>query len=105
MSMKYQSWLTAKATGFDIDTLGKNFSLRQQGFLPINIALFLDSWQKTVSWAKLTEDEYDDENEPGKRLSPSYSSSDSKNLAKDASSSNHPGRERLGRRVPLGSHK
>jgi len=43
MGMKYQSWLTAKATGFDIDTLGKNFSLRQKGILPINIALFLDS--------------------------------------------------------------
>ena len=78
MGIKYQLRLTAKATGFDIDTLGKNFSLRQKGILPINIAFFLDSWQKTVSWAKLTEDEYDDEKEPEKRLSSSHSSSYSK---------------------------
>jgi hypothetical protein len=48
MDIKYQLWLTAKATGFDIDTSGKNFSLRQEGILAINIALFLKPWQKTV---------------------------------------------------------
>jgi hypothetical protein len=48
LSMQYQPALTAKATGCDIDTLGKNFSHRQKRILPINIALFLKPWQKTV---------------------------------------------------------
>ena len=29
MDIKYQLWLTAEGTGFDIDTSDKNFSRRQ----------------------------------------------------------------------------